>query len=110
MKKATLILGLLFSASSFASIECHTPRMNKTFTIKSDKVTFFNGQAQEGREVASVPTRTKNTVKGFTKILSFKGHKHTIHISDLKSFSNVNDYMIVKNSRGHEMTYPLTCK
>ena len=110
MKKATLILGLLFSVSSFASIECHTPRMNKTFTIKSDRVTFFNGQAQEGREIASAPTRTRNTAKGFTKILNFKGRKHTIHINDKNSFSNVNDYIIVRNRRGHEMTYPLSCK
>jgi len=111
MKKTALILGLLFSTSSFASIECHTPRMNKTFKIEDNRVTFFNDQPVEGgREVASVGTRTRKTATGFTKVLSFEGRKHTIHIDNAKSFSDVNDYMVVRNNRGHEMTYPLTCK
>lgn len=111
MKKMALVLGLLFSATSLASIECHTPRMNKTFKIEDSRVTFFNDQSIEGgREVASVGARTRKTQKGFTKILSFEGRKHTIHINDRNSFSDVNDYMIVRNNKGHEMTYPLSCK
>lgn len=111
MKKTALILGLLLSTSGFAAIECHTPRMNKTFKIEDSRVTFFNDQpVNGGREVASVATRTRKTAKGFTKILNFEGRKHVIHISDSKEFSDVNDYMVVRNSRGHEMTYPLTCK
>jgi hypothetical protein len=111
MKKIALVLGLLFSASTLASIDCHTPRMNKAFKIEDSRVTFFNDQSLEsGREVASVGARTRKTAKGFTKILKFEGRKHTIHISDKNSFSNVDDYMIVKNNKGHEMTYPLSCK
>lgn len=112
MKKLALVLGLLISTSSFASIECHTPRMNKTFKIEDNRITFFNDQeVNGGREVASVAgVRTKRTAKGFTKILSFEGRKHTIHIDDSSKFSDVDDYMVVKNKRGHEMTYPLSCK
>lgn len=112
MKKLALVLGLLISTASFASIECHTPRMNKTFKIEDSRVTFFNDQEiNGGREVASVAgIRTKRTAKGFTKILSFEGKKHTIHIDNSSKFSDVDDYMIVKNKRGHEMTYPISCK
>lgn len=111
MKKIALVLGLLFSASTLASIECHTPRMNKTFKIEDNRVTFFNDESLEsGRGVASVGARTRNTANGFTKLLNFQGRKHTIHIDDRNSFSDVNDYIIVRNNKGHEMTYPLSCK
>lgn len=105
---APTIMGATFGKQV---IECHTPRMTKTFQIANNNVTFYqNDESETRRNIASVnQIRTKRETTGFTKFLKFEGHKYTIHIQDLEKFSEVDDYILVRSKAGHEMTYPLTC-
>ena len=116
MKRTTntiLAILLLLPALSFGmSIDCHTPRMDKEFTITPAQITFYEeAELTPTRSIASVQlVRTRKTVKGFTKILNIDGHRYSIHIENTESFSDVDDYIAIKNGKGHEVTYPLTCK
>lgn len=111
--KTLFICSVIFSFASIseASILCHTPRLNKIFEIKENRVTFFNeNDSSASREIASLVSRSKETVGGVTKYVNFENQQHTIHIGDLKKFSDVEDYIIIKAKSGHETTYPLTCE
>ena len=111
MKSLVITFFTLLTFNTEASIVCHTPRMNKIFEVSDKKVTFFNEfDNQTKRELASVVSRSKSTSKGMTKIVDFENHKHTIHITDMNNFSDVNDYIIVKSRQGHEVTYPISCE
>lgn len=112
MKTLMLTILTLISFDLSASVVCHTPRMNKIFEVSDKKVTFFNEfeNNETKRELASVASRTKSTATGLTKIVDFENQKHTIHISNLQNFSDVDDYIIIKSRTGHEVTYPLTCE
>lgn len=114
MKKAiqfTLLTILFFiQAKSFASITCHTPRLSKAFQINSTSVAFYQNDVAHSREIAStIPARTRFTGQGFTKVIINGGNKYTLHIENKNSFSEVDDYLTIKNDKGHEMTYPITC-
>ncbi len=105
---ATLILTIQVSQ---ASVLCHTPRLNKIFEIKDNSVTFFHeNDSSARRELASLSSRNKMTNIGITKIVTFENQKNTIHINDLKKFSDSDDYIIIKAKSGHETTYPLICE
>ena len=92
-------------------INCHTPRMNKIFSISKDKIVFEKEEMSSNRSIASVDKlRTKKEGNGFTKILSYEGNKYTIHIANEESFDEVEDYLSIRSEKGHEITYPLTCK
>ena len=111
MKSLVFTFLALLTFNTEASILCHTPRMNKIFEVSDKKVTFFNEfDSRAKRELASVSSRTKSKELGVTKIVDFENQKHTIHISDMNNFSDVNDYIIIKSRTGHEVTYPLTCE
>lgn len=110
MKKT--LFTLIFSLSTInvmASIVCHTPRMNKNFEIKDNHVSFFNELSNKNREIASLVSRNKLAQNGITKIVDFENQKHIIHIEDTSNFSDVNDYIIIRNHVGHEVTYPISC-
>lgn len=110
MKTLLLLTMTIIASNSFAAIVCHTPRMNKTFEINDNKISFIKeDEYSKKREIASVISRNKNDFKGMTKIVDFENQKHIIHIENSKEFSDANDYLIVKNKLGHEVTYPLTC-
>ena len=101
----------VFTFNAEASIYCHTPRMNKVFKVTDTKVTFYNEfESLPQREIASLHARKKQSESGITKIVDFENQKHTIHISNMNSFSDVNDYIIIRSRTGHEVTYPLTCE
>jgi late competence protein required for DNA uptake (superfamily II DNA/RNA helicase) len=111
--KTLLILSAVFATIQMteASVVCHTPRFNKVFEVQENRITFFNeNDSTAKRELASVVSRSKITVGGVTQIVNFENQKHTIHIDDLKNFSDVNDYIIIKAKSGHETTYPITCE
>jgi hypothetical protein len=110
--KIMLVTFLFFvSFNSEASIFCHTPRMNKIFEVSEKNITFFNEfETGAKRELASVSSKSKPNGTGVTKIVDFENQKHIIHITDLNSFSEINDYIIIKSRSGHEVTYPLTCE
>lgn len=107
----TFLALLTFNTDAEASVLCHTPRMNKIFEVSDKKVTFYNEfDSRAKRELASVTGRSKPSENGLTKVVDFENQKHTIHISDMNNFSDVNDYIIIKSRTGHEVTYPLTCE
>lgn len=106
-----MTLFVLFTFNTEASILCHTPRMNKIFEVSDKKVTFFNEfDSKAKRELASVTSRSKSNDMGVTKVVEFENQKHTIHITDMNNFSDVNDYIIIKSRTGHEVIYPLNCE
>lgn len=113
MKTTLFILSVIvtFASTSEASVMCHTPRLNKIFELKDNKVTFFHeNDSSARRELASLVSRTKEADGGVTKFVNFENQKHTIHINNLKKFSDVDDYIIIKAKSGHETTYPLICE
>jgi hypothetical protein len=111
MKAFIMTVLWLLPLATNASILCHTPRMNKVFEINENKVTFFNEfDSTAKRELASVVSRARSNQAGVTKIVDFENQKHTIYISNLNQFSEVDDYIIIKAKSGHEVTYPLTCE
>jgi hypothetical protein len=111
MKSFVITFITLLAFNTEASVLCHTPRMNKIFEVSDSKVTFFNEfDSHAKRELASLTSRTKLDSAGVTKIVEFENQKHTIHITDMNNFSDVNDYIIVRSRAGHEVTYPITCE
>jgi hypothetical protein len=111
MKTLVITFCALLTFTTSASVLCHTPRMNKIFEVSDKKVTFFNEfDSKAKRELASVTSRSKSDDMGVTKVVEFENQKHTIHISNMNSFSDVNDYIIIKSRTGHEVTYPLSCE
>ena len=114
-----LVLGQSMAFASVPSMECETTRMTgKKVIVTSTKVTYVEEMLEQPnprREIASLETsisnvRTKYSGFGVTKVLTFEGHKHTIHIENVNSPSDVNDYLSIKSPRGHEVVYPLNCK
>ena len=98
------------SLNSMAAIVCHTPRMNRNFEIDDNKISFFQeGSELKHREIASLVTRNKVDGIGLTKVVNFENQKHIIHIENVDHFSDINDYIIIKNNTGHEIVYPLSC-
>ncbi len=103
------VIGLWAQVSMASTISCHTPRMNKVFTMTEDKV-VFEDEASVSRNIASVQkVRTKKEGMGFTKILNYEGNKYTIHIASSEKFDEVEDYLSIRSEKGHEITYPINC-
>ena len=112
LKNVIALTTLLASTSAFGigEIVCETPRGSKTITIKKTAVSLSTPFSLEGRGLASMKgVRTKIHGTGFTKIWYHNGNKHTVFIEDASKFSEVDDYMVVRSQKGHEMTYPLKC-
>ncbi|MGE3609362.1 MAG: hypothetical protein AB7I27_07230 [Bacteriovoracaceae bacterium] len=108
------VLIMVYSMGARAeSIVCTTAFGEKTFTIDNNHISFSkedeggNHRAVASVDAQSVRTQTKNA--GFIKTLYIDGNKHRINIKDVKSFSDVNDYLSITSPKGHEMTYPLSC-
>jgi len=111
MKTLVMTFFALLTFTASASVLCHTPRMNKIFEVSDKRVTFFNEfDSKAKRELASVVSRSKSNDMGVTKVVEFENQKHTIHIANMNSFSDVNDYIIIRSRSGHEVTYPLSCE
>lgn len=122
MKTKTTLLGigliLLGVSNAFAStrkIDCHSPRMEKTFTINNQKVTFhleknWKDQLRLPASLDGQMLSTRYTANGLTKTVQFEGHKHIIHIHDKEKFSELEDYIVIRSKEGHEITYPLNCQ
>jgi hypothetical protein len=116
-KTMALISLYIFGQNSYGNmgpqmkITCETPRGTKVLVIEDQKVSISQPfRIDQTRSVASVQgVRTKLEGTGFTKVMFHNGAKHIIHIEDRKSFSVVDDYLIIRSNEGHEMTYPLEC-
>lgn len=114
MKTLTSILvTLLITPVMAKDLTCYTPRMARKVVIKANSVAISKPFMKEfgDRAVASTNSvRTKFTNLGYEKILFSNGEKHTIHIENLSDLNDVDDYLVVKNQKGHEVIYPLDCE
>jgi hypothetical protein len=113
-------LGLMIMVHSFASeastptIECKTAFGEKSFTIEEDHIAF-NKEDQSGvsRSISSVSVdsiRTQKKLHGFTKTMYIDGNKTRINVENVDNFNDTNDFLCITSPKGHEMTYPLTCR
>lgn len=115
MKKTILILITFitcFSASAralfYKEIKCQTNRMNKGIKITQSGINFY--EQDFGREVASAPSRELAMSEGtITRSFNFEGHKYTLHVENVESFSDMDDYLTISDQKGHEILYPVTC-
>lgn len=126
MKLQMLMLGIILTvAAAFsghihahvnlqeAAIICHTPRVQMAFKLSENNVAFLKQGLSDGRSVASeniTQVRTRLTATGLSRTLDYNGKRHTIHIGNGQSFSQLDDYIVIRNSEGHEITYPLECE
>ena len=100
-----------FAHASESTIVCETAYGEKSFHIEDERVVFSKENADSGRSISSIEmVRTEKRHKGFDKILNMNGNKHRIHIENPANLSDVNDYMVITSPKGHEMTYPLSCR
>lgn len=107
MKKLIIIASLLLSAQAFAGqIECHAERLGKVFKLNKTEIAM---EDSEGRSIASVGARTRLRGQSIEKMMSYDNQSITIHVDNRESFSPLNDYIVLKNSLGHEITYPIDC-
>ena len=117
-----LTIAASFSGQAYGSkgklknpVICHTPRMKLAFKVDNQHIAFLQHKQKDGpdRQIASseeMDCGTRLTHKGFTKVVNYEGKKHKIHIRDVNKFSALDDYIIIRNSEGHEVTYPLNCE
>lgn len=109
MKNLVLLFTLLstpvLAAKSPLKVKCSTPRSNVVIKINGDKLSL------DGRFPAeTVAQRTKLNGPAITKIFFVSGEKHTIHLNNKNSFSELEDFVNIRSRKGHEMTFPLNCK
>lgn len=115
MKKIFTLIALMTLATSvsaravfYKEIKCHTNRMAKGIKVTEEGVNFF--EKSFSRELASVATREKSMTEGsVTRSFQFEGHKYTIHVEDVDNFSEMDDYLTISDSKGHEILYPVIC-
>ncbi|MCB9059996.1 MAG: hypothetical protein H6622_00570 [Halobacteriovoraceae bacterium] len=113
MKTSFIILFTLLSSTLSAfELYCYTPRKSKCFKVSQDNFTVLEERGnQRSRGISSVEKlKTLYTGKSLTKYVKFEGDDYQIHVDNINSPSDMNDYLIVKNSEGHEMIFSLTCE
>lgn len=115
MKKTIIITLAIITSFSlqaravfYKEINCQTNRMAKGIKVTPDTVNFFERDFK--RELASVPSREQAMTQGsVTRSFNFEGHKYTLHVENVESFSDVEDYLTISDQKGHEILYPVTC-
>lgn len=110
MKKITLLI--LLTKISFASsaVICQTPRKSRSILIENGQISFLRNGEISARNVASLKNSSNFSLpKKFKKSIRSEGSVYTIYINNTKSFSEVDDYVTIKNNKGHEITYSLNC-
>lgn len=113
LKKTSItIICLAFASISFAAIKpisCETNFGEKSFTIEGTSIAFHKEQ-NDGRSISSIlPSKTRNSHKGFRKTVYKDGYKHLISIADKTSFNSDNDFLAITSPKGHKMTFPINC-
>ena len=109
-----LVIHSVKAHSGTTNINCSTAFGAKKFTIHEGRISF-NKEDPSGvhRSISSIENssiRTQKDRAGFTKTLYIEGNKYFIKIQDINHFSEFDDYLAITSSRGHVMTYPLTCQ
>lgn len=94
--------------------KCSTPRESHRFVIDNVEVDVKKGwNKMDQRLPASsikLSTRTRYTIKGFKKYFNWNKNRYYIHIENAQNFSDVDDFVVIQNEKGHEITYPLNCQ
>jgi hypothetical protein len=111
------ILAMIHTFNSYAvtgAIECQTAFKEKIFLIEQGKISFLkeddSGVSRSISSAGGDSVRTHTKQSGFSKTLYIDGNKHQINVLDTKDFSDANDYLSITSPKGHQMTYPLTCR
>ena len=115
MKKTIALLTLITMSFTlqaravfYKEINCHTNRMAKGIKVTPSGVNFY--EKSFARELASVPSREQAMNEGsVTRSFNFEGHKYTLHVENVDQFSDIEDYLTISDSKGHEILYPVTC-
>lgn len=109
-----LVIGLLgdkvhASIKRAGSISCKTSFGERHFTIEGSTVAFHSKKS--GRYLSSVRNSiNQKTFTGFKKTLYIDNQRHFIHIENIKSFNDSEDFMTITSPKGHKITYPLNCR
>lgn len=97
-----------------SSIICHTPRAQLALKISPDHISFIErNRGVNHRSIASTKinaVRTQFIGNGYRKTLHFENKRHTISIKDFNDLNEIDNYIVIKNNEGHEITYPLNCE
>ena len=105
-----ILLTLSFVSLAKEKIVCFGPRNSHKVEISGKSISVSRPFSNINRNVASeISVRTRVMGNGFSKFFYLAGKKYTVHIDDQANFSDVDDYMIIRSSNGHEITYPLEC-
>lgn len=117
-KFAPVLILLAFLGEASAAVmplkaKCETPRGFHRFVINNKAISVQEGFDQlDERIPASAPeitTRTRYTMNGYKKYFNWNQNRYYIHIEDKRKFSEIDDFVVIKNKEGHEITYPLDC-
>jgi len=117
MKNIITLVALLFISKSFAGVKftCSVERMGKSIKIEKNYVVMSDLNIESNRQVASInenkiPSRTRFSGKSIEKIMYVSGEKYLLHINDINAYSEINDYLIIKSQKGHEMMFSVNCQ
>ena len=109
-----LIIHSMKAHSKTPKISCSTAFGAKKFTIHESHISFHKEDVSGvNRSISSIEKssiRTQKEHTGFTKTLYIEGNKYFIRIQNIGQLSEIDDYLSITSSRGHVMTYPLTCQ
>jgi hypothetical protein len=109
-----LMIHSMKAHSSSTNINCSTAFGVQKFTITEGNISFKKEDPSGvNRSISSIENssiRTQKNQAGFTKTLYIEGNKYFIKIQNINHFSELDDYLAITSSRGHVMTYPLTCQ
>ncbi len=106
MKTLSIVLITIITTTTWAmNIRCETPRQNVVLKIENNRLKI------DGRFPAeTMIQRSKDRGDSKTMIFHVSGDKHTLHIANKNSPSELDDYINIKSRQGHEITYPINCQ
>jgi hypothetical protein len=113
---SSLVFLLFVSQAEAKSLKCTCDRLAKSWVIEQGRIVMHSeGHTQGVRQIASELNeirsfRTQLTSQGVSRIINHNGLKYSIHVNNLNSPSELDDYVAIKNGEGHEVVYPLNCK
>ena len=116
MKKLIFTLLIFTNLSVMASVTplhyvCQTPRESKVFEVTSSQITFYQDEIRPHRSIASeAMVLTKRRGKSLTKTWRYEGQSYRVFMKDVQNPSEIDDFISIKTAKGHEITYPITCK
>lgn len=106
--KIITLLTLISSFSAVANFQkpviCKTPRENIVIKLENDSLQLAGRFPAE-----SMVQRTSIKDNMVDKVFYVSGDKHTLHIHDKNKFDEFNDSITIQTTKGHEMTYSLSC-